>query len=97
MARQMAPTRISMIAGIIRAIANFPALGRIAANATAAIATSKPSSSLFGTERTARTIRKARPMKTAEEAISAAANSPSKRAKSIDPVVILLIRYKTDF
>jgi hypothetical protein len=86
MARQIAPTRISTIAGIIKAIANVPALGRIAANATAAIATSKPNiSSLFGTERTAKTIRKLKPMKAAEERVNAATNSPSIRAASTDP------------
>ncbi len=93
MARQIAPMRISTIAGIIRAIANFEALGRIAANATAAIDTSKPSrSSLFGTERTARTIRKPNPIKANEETTSPiATSSDSKDAESIDTIVTLLI------
>jgi hypothetical protein len=36
-------------------------------------------------------------MKAAEENISAVANSPSMRATSVDNIVILLIRYGTDF
>lgn len=74
MARQIAPMRISTIAGIIKATANFPALGRIAANATAPIAMSKPSrSSLFGTERTASTVRKVRHIKITKETTIAGA------------------------